>query len=236
MCRPGDAGENLTQELASRGLPALWTPVITIDFQLPALSLTHKAYDILIFISANAVRGCPENLIHSNQTRCRFITVGASTAKMLNECFGLTNIEVPEQQNSEGLLAIESLKKVKGSRIAIIKGMGGRKLLAQTLRQREAQVEEISVYRRLPKPIPEKLSTTILAASTWYAVISSVEILEQFHQYVGTKQLDVRQMHLVVVSQRIFDVAKHLNFVHIHLTKANNAAIIKTLTQHIYPL
>ena len=56
---------------------------------------------------------------------------------------------VPDTRfDSEGLLALPELNAVAGRRVVIFRGEEGRRLLAQTLAARGAQVHEVVCYRR----------------------------------------------------------------------------------------
>jgi uroporphyrinogen-III synthase len=51
--------------------------------------------------------------------------------------------------DSEALLEVLSRDRVAGKKIAIFRGKGGRELLGETLRSRDAEVEYIECYRRV---------------------------------------------------------------------------------------
>src|SRR5688500_19671787 len=78
---------------------------------------------------------------------------GSGTRREL-EKHGIANVIAPESgADSEALLATPALGDVAGKRIAILRGDGGRALLADTFAERGAQVEYVTCYRRLvPKP------------------------------------------------------------------------------------
>ncbi len=50
--------------------------------------------------------------------------------------------------DSEGVLALPELADVRGRRVIVFRGEGGRDLLADTLRERGAHVDLVSCYRR----------------------------------------------------------------------------------------
>ena len=79
----------------------------------------------------------------------RYWAVGERTAQVL-EAAGL-DVERPERDmSSEGLLALPGLKQVQGQRTLIVRGEGGRQLIAETLRARGASVDSLCCYRRVP--------------------------------------------------------------------------------------
>lgn len=79
-----------------------------------------------------------------------------------------------EGADSEALLALPELGAVRGQRILIVRGEGGRTLLADTLAARGAQVDHAVVYRRLPLP-PDLAALRQSGAITF--VITSSEAL-----------------------------------------------------------
>jgi uroporphyrinogen-III synthase len=60
---------------------------------------------------------------------------------------------VPAREDSEGLLALPQLQVVAQRRIVLVKGPGGRELIADTLRERGAEVIEFNCYRRQYIPV-----------------------------------------------------------------------------------
>lgn len=81
--------------------------------------------------------------------------VGSSTARTLRQ--GGIRARVADEETSEGLLSLPELQRVAGQRWWLLAGRGGRKLLAQTLRARGAEVEIGYLYRRLPKSLDAAL-------------------------------------------------------------------------------
>lgn len=139
---------------AQGGSPALF-PLLEIsplenysDFEQAIAQLS--GCDWAIFISANAVAfGVPRVLEHGvwpPGVRCAGI--GPSTVAALAG-FGIDQALVPEQRfDSEGLLALPEMQDMQGRRVMIFRGVGGRELIAETLRARGAEVVFAECYRR----------------------------------------------------------------------------------------
>ena len=167
--------------------------------------------DLLVFISANAVRYAfplmPDNIPIDLQVAA----VGQATARALDE-FGLEPTVVPkDSMDSEGLLRMPQLQDVRDKRILIVRGNGGRELIRETLEQRGAQVEYVEVYRRqVPKRNPANLVAnwdTMVEAVT----ITSGQILENLLGMLGDSGTEALQRTpVVVVSERIAEQAAAL--------------------------
>ena len=83
----------------------------------------------------------PENL--------RFDAMGHQTAKELG-LYGVRNVLIPHTRfDSETLLALPEMHDVANMKIAIFRGVGGRELLADTLKSRGADVYFAECYQRV---------------------------------------------------------------------------------------
>ena len=117
-------------------------------------------YQKIIFVSQNAVNyGLAEidNYWPQLPSNIDFFAVGASTAKLLADQlydFG-SSVHYPKHaMNSEALLALDSLNAVARDKILIVRGLGGRTHLGNTLEARRALVDYCEVYeRQAPKII-----------------------------------------------------------------------------------
>ncbi len=157
VTRPAHQAEDFCRLIEDASGRAIRFPVIAIEAIESNLTQDQQPaaidqYNIVIFISANAVQyalprwpnGLPANLVVA--------AIGNKTAASLRS-HGITVDVLPKQGfNTESLLESPLLHSVEGKQIAIIRGVGGRLLLADTLRQRGAKVTYIEVYQRvLPK-------------------------------------------------------------------------------------
>lgn len=109
--------------------------------------------DIVIFVSRNAVE---HGLAWSGDGT--IAAVGPATAAAIEAAARVVDIRPSRGFDSESLLAEPALTAVRGKTIRIIRGVGGRELLASTLRRRGARVDYLEVYaRRAPRYTDEEI-------------------------------------------------------------------------------
>jgi uroporphyrinogen-III synthase len=151
ITRPAAQAEGLCRAIENAGGRAIRFPTLEIlDPAEPAAAeaLLREAagFDLLVFVSANAVERAAPFLLPGLQTP--IAAVGDATARALR-MRGLEPTLVPaDRANSEGLLVLPALQQVAGWRVLIVRGEGGRTLLAETLTERGAVVAHAVVYRR----------------------------------------------------------------------------------------
>jgi uroporphyrinogen-III synthase len=181
ITRPAGQCAHLVERIRAAGGEAITLPLLEIA---PPATPVHpddlerqfRAADIIIFISPNAVRMAQQILPAADWPRgARLACVGHGTARALREA-GFHDLIVPnEGADSEALLALAEMREVLGRHILIVRGEGGRTLLANTLTQRGARVDHAVVYRRRPLP-PDLTSLRRMEAATF--VITSSEALQ----------------------------------------------------------
>ncbi len=160
--------------------------------------------DLLLFVSANAVRYAFPQMPEQIPLDLRVAAVGEATARAL-ESVGLDPTLVPQDGcDSEALLALPELQQVAGWNILIVRGDSGRDLLRDTLSARGAQVEYVEVYRRR---LPERNPANLIA--NWdrlvdVVTVTSVQILDNLVTLLGEEGAQrLRETPLVVASERI---------------------------------
>lgn len=166
ITRPiGQAGKlsNLVQEA---GGEVVSFPLIEIaplsNYQAfeHTISSLHE-YDWAIFISSNAVQnGMPLVSKLKLPSSLKFAAIGPSTAAELSK-FGVQNILIPKDRfDSESLLALPEMQAVNNQKVMIFRGIGGREVLADTLKSRGAEVNFAECYQRInPQQDLSKLTT-----------------------------------------------------------------------------
>ena len=107
--------------------------------------------DWAIFISSNAVEHGMARIrmqYPSLPERLRFAAIGPSSANSLQETGVLQVLTPASRYDSEGLLALPEFQHIRDKRVMLFRGVGGRELLADTLRSRGAEVHVAECYRR----------------------------------------------------------------------------------------
>jgi len=158
-------------------LPTLEIETIVLDADTRS-RLAPDAFDWTIFTSANAVEASLAQLPHPARTQVA--AVGRATARALEQ-HGIPVAAVPRTtSDSEGLLALECFADLRGQRVLILKGRGGRTLLREELARRGAEVVLGDVYeRRRAVAHPGALAALRRACDTGTAAVAatSAEVL-----------------------------------------------------------
>ena len=102
---------------------------------------------MLVFVSTNAVQYAFPLLPDQLPLDIGVAAIGQATANAL-DAVGLPATLVPERMDSEGLLALPELADLRGRHVIVLRGNGGRELLADTLVERGATLQQVEVYRR----------------------------------------------------------------------------------------
>jgi uroporphyrinogen-III synthase len=147
ITRPaGQAGE-LVAAIEAAGGRSIAFPVIEIAPRSPqeieADLASLDVPDVVVFISRNAVE---HGLAWAEGGA--IAAVGPATAAAIEAAARVVDIRPAAGFDSESLLEEPELKDVRGKTIRIIRGNGGRELLATTLRERGATVDYLEVYAR----------------------------------------------------------------------------------------
>lgn len=259
LTRPGNQAEGISARILAAGGRVMSLPMLEIEAlqqhddieQIKTRILALDQYEIAIFISTNAANLGLEWIRQywpQMPVGLSAYAVGPGTAAILRqEPWPVLCSE--EGVTSEYLLALPGLQDVKGKRIALFRGRGGRELIAETLRERGAQVDYIEVYRRrVPDHDPRKVLEEMRAGNVNVIVLTSAQILESFVQLLNSSggkgpSLDPaqdkeqkallslqQQLRVIVPSRRVLEAARAAGFVHV--TEAGGAdddAIFRSL-------
>jgi uroporphyrinogen-III synthase len=156
VTRPPGQADRLQALVSAEGGKVVLFPLIAIaplqDYtRFEAVIADLPQYDWIFFISSNAVQhGMPYLLKRGAlPPHLEFAAIGPVTAAEL-EKFGVHQVLIPQERfDSETMLALPQMQDMAGKRCMIVRGVGGRELLAETLRQRGATVTFAECYQRL---------------------------------------------------------------------------------------
>ena len=235
LTRPQADSERLSEALQNEGFQTRVMPIIAIEAiptaeQAPAPSLSDDA--LCIFISANAVRfGLPQlGSALARDSDLTVIAVGNKTRDTL-VAEGI-QAQVPVRADSEGLLAMPALSAPDSRDVVIVKGEGGRELLASELTGRGARVTEWACYRRCWPEVDVSGLMEISAGLIFQA--SSGEMVSRLSELLaGGGQADLFQSSIIVPSDRVARLATEIGWGQvIRAEDASDDAFIRALKQH----
>lgn len=236
ITRPESAGRVLAKSLADLDISSICQPMF--DYQANASAEHVKQLllliqrPIVIFISAAAVEFAEKALPINAWFADTIISVGQATQKTLS-AFNVESI-CPQQYNSEGILSLPELKDVKNKNVIIVRGNGGRELIAQTLKSRGANVHYIESYRRVSRVFSDNPLQQWREQLINCIVITSNDLLESIVQLLDdSDQYWLNTCLWVVASERIADHAKKLGLHHVvNANGANDEAITAVLVKY----
>ena len=214
VTRPERQAARFVQLLKEAGAVPVSCPTLAIDpIILDAASRIRLApddYDWVIYTSTNAVEQAFAQL--PRPRKARIAAVGRATARALRD-EGLDVHATPEQvSNSEGLLALPEFAGIRGRRVLILKGVGGRDTLCETLSRRGAEVTVGELYARtVAVPAPGTLEELRRACTTGVAVVAvtSVDVLDALLELVPeTRLASLRDTPLLLPGERVAAAAR----------------------------
>ncbi|QDP02582.1 uroporphyrinogen-III synthase [Thalassotalea sp. PS06] len=213
LTRPIQKSQSLARELTPLAQHIEIQPLFTYEENSdnPTLSQALKlAPEHIIFVSEAAARFALEQCPLSSWPKTsHYYAVGPATADALSPLN--QTILMGERFDSEGLLALQQLQNIENQQVLIIRGNGGRELLAQTLRQRQAIVAYNEVYRRQWQSFNvEQLIEKWRKLKINCMVVTSEALLDKAVELITKADEDFKQqLQWIVASERIAEKAKH---------------------------
>jgi len=205
--------QRLTDLLNAQGTIAFAQPLLalqkTTEFSHVG-KILEKNYDCIIAVSPNAVDYTDQALAGLDWPQAEYLAVGKATQAKLKTA-SAQNVVVPEQCfDSEGLLDLPLLSDLPGKQILILRGVGGRELLCDTLTQRGAIVDYYQPYQRVAIVLcGEVLIKEWQQQNINGAIISSIELLERLMSVVPPAAQEwLKSLTIYAPSERITAQAK----------------------------
>ncbi|MFG0380273.1 uroporphyrinogen-III synthase [Pseudomonas sp. zbq_18] len=251
LTRPAAESAALAETLAaagvfSRSLPLLATEALEETPEQRAMLLNLTSYSAVIVVSKPAARHALQRLALAEVTPPAgqlWFTVGGATAQLLApylQALGLDVAYPPAGDDSEALLALPQLAGVLAQpapRVLIMRGEGGRELLAETLRAHGAVVDYLELYRRvMPAHAPGALTQLIQAERLNAVLVSSGQGLANLRELAGAAWPQLSRLPLLVPSVRVAEQARLAGAQQIiDCRGANAAAVLAALHSHAAP-
>lgn len=247
LTRPTDESAALSSVLAEQGifsssLPLLDIVPIPVSDKMREVIQGLDRYCAVIVVSKPAARIGVELLdrFYPRTPAVKWFSVGAATAQILADR-GL-DVSCPlEGDDSEALLTLANLRDAiarPDPRVLILRGEGGRELLAERLREQGASVDYLELYRReLPHYPASALPERIRAERLNALVVSSGQGFEHLHQLAGDVWPLLARMPLFVPSPRVAELARAAGALTVvDCRGASAAALLTALREHPVPV
>ena len=223
ITRPIAQTKNLESLLLANEIDFALFPTFEIK-KLKPIFHTHQ-YDVIIFISVNAVNYAEEYFDQLLLSPLKVFAVGPATANQLKR----KNIKVdcyPEKNaSSQELLKMKECLILSNNKILIIRGKGGSETLKNTLGIKN-QVDYLEVYERVQCELTFQHSQsfeTFMNYSNGVLMATSEQSLVNIMRLVHSISVDFIQILLtkkiIVFSERLRVLAKGHGFKNIEVTE-----------------
>lgn len=243
LTRPRGQNESLRARLLEAGAQVHQLPLLEIQplAETPALRqqiMNLDRYQMVVVVSPNAAKQALE-LIDSYWPQLPlgidWLTVGKGTAKVLRD-YGIDALAPPEGHDSEALLTLPRLQQVAGDKVLVLRGEGGRELLAQTLRERGAQVEFAELYRRVVPALSARDLTEALVEFDPHAILLfSGSTFEHLWQLCQAQGVVLSGPSLWLPSERVAEQVRAQGMERVHWMPAlDDEAIVQALGEWHY--
>jgi len=239
VTRPAAQATSMLAQLHAWGAqPMLFPALATVGLEhSPGLHayLAHIAdYHRVIFVSPNAVNFGLTQIPADTRVQIKAVAVGKGTAKALRAA-GCQNILTPETgADSEHLLALPEFEHLLGQRMLIVRGQGGRELIANSLRTRGAEVDYAECYRRIcPDTDPAPLLAALMAKQIHASTVFSSETLDNLLGLLPSNAVEaIRELPLFVPHTRIAQHAQTKIFTRIIVTNPGEPGLLAGLVEY----
>ena len=235
LTRPLSQVGNLQSLLEDSDLDYVLFPALEIN-KIDTVA-PSESYDVIIFISVNAVIYAEEYFSQLFVEPLKIFAVGPTTAKKLTDKGVKVDTYPFENASSQELLAMPECGELSDKKVLIVRGKGGSETLKNSLKLMN-QVDYLEVYKRTACEVSrlhvesiERFMQTpdgIVIANSIESLINVVKLVKDIRSY-HVDQLKSRT--LVVLSERIKVQAQSIGFNNIYVarTPSDKGTIIELL-------
>lgn len=192
--------------------------------------------DLVIFVSPNAVERAFELVEDRWPVGLAFAALGEGTAAALRRHIvgaGTEAVIVPaDGADSEALLAMPQLQDLRGKRVLICRGQGGRELLAEALVRRGAETSYVECYRRVrPETDPAAIVFRWEHGGLDAVTVMSGETLDNLWAMLGERGRQLlRSTPLFMPHTNIAERAARLGLTEVVITPPGDEGILRGLS------
>ncbi|GLX78428.1 uroporphyrinogen III methyltransferase [Thalassotalea insulae] len=218
ITRPEKQGLQLKQALLQAGVDSICQPLFEYQLATNKAEILNVQQNvqphILIFVSVAAVNYANQAypLSHWISASTTVIAVGQATRQTLT-ALGVESI-CPSQHDTEGMLSLPQLSAAQLANhptVLIVRGNGGRELLATQLRQRGADTQYLESYQRVWLSMTEQVFELWQQKNVAGVIITSNALLQRVVDLINIKDNFWQNTCLwVVASERIKQTAQQL--------------------------
>lgn len=211
--RPANDHAAMRRAAAAQGLQMValspWRIVVRDDPDTRRALRAALAGDVVVATSPAAVRATAALATLRPRRGQVFCGVGSATAAALRRA-GIHDVHAPERMDSEGLLALDALRAVRGLRIGLLTAPGGRDRIAPALRARGAIVQRADVYARQPQPPSSRAIARLRAfdGPLLLPVSSGEALLTTLAAMPADIAMRLRSARTWAASERLADLAR----------------------------
>jgi len=237
LTRPLSQVGNLQSLLEDLDLDYVLFPAFEIN-KIDAV-VPKESYDVIIFISVNAVIYSEEYFNHLFVESMKIFAVGPTTAKKLTDKGVKVDAFPLENASSQELLEMPECEELSDKKILIVRGKGGSETLKNSLKVMN-QVDYLEVYRRAAcevsrlhiESIEHFMETPdgIVIANSVESLFNVVKLVKEIRSY---HEDQLKSRTLVVLSERIKVQAQSIGFNNVHVahTPSDKGTIMELLNQ-----
>lgn len=196
-------------------------PAFEVQKLMP--KIPSERYDVIIFISVNAVIYAHEYLPQLLVKNQKIFAIGSTTANKLMSVGVQVSAYPKENASSAALLSLDECQSVSDKRILIVRGQGGTETLKNEL-ELSNQVDYLEVYERKMLDASElhqksierfmKDRTGVVLGNSNQTLLNTLSLVESINpDYVSR----LKKYPLLVLSERIQTFARSLGFGKVHI-------------------
>jgi uncharacterized protein HemX/uroporphyrinogen-III synthase len=228
VTRPAAQAERLAALLAAAGARPIVFPAIDIEPLAPSAAPAAEGVDLVVFVSPTAAQ---IGSAHFRSAASAVAAVGSGTKREL-EAQGFTNVLAPHgAADSEALLALSELQDMAGKRVLIVRGEGGREVLAESLAARGARVDYFECYRRVaPRADPSPLIAAWERGEVDAVTLSSSQALDNLTGLVGAARLE--KTPVFVNHARVAERAREAGIAHVVVAGSGDEETVDALVAY----